>query len=223
MEEKEKKKDLLEKGAIVQRDYETYAIAPHIPGGICEPSTLRRIADVAERYNAKALKLTSAQRIAIVGVAESNIDAAWHDLNIPPGYAIGLCVRSVKICPGTTFCKRGKQDSVTLGMEFDRKYHGMELPSKFKIGVSGCSNSCAESWIKDLGFIGMPKGWKVVVGGSAGAAPAIAEVLAENLSDDEAMELADKIINYYKNCDTKKRLGRYIKEVGLEEFKKAIL
>ena len=223
MEEKEKKKDLLEKGAIVQRDYETYAIAPHIPGGICEPSTLRRIADVAEKYNAKALKLTSAQRIAIVGLAESDIENAWRDLDIIPGNAIGLCVRSVKICPGTTFCKRGKQDSVKLGMEFDSKYHGMELPSKFKIGVSGCANSCAESWIKDLGFIGMPKGWKVVVGGSAGAAPAIADVLTENLNDDEAMKLADKIINYYKNCDTKKRLGRYIKEVGLEEFKKEVL
>ncbi|MBA7526787.1 hypothetical protein ES705_18957 [subsurface metagenome] len=61
----EKKKDLLDKGAIVQRDYETYAIAPHIAGGICEPSTLRRIADVAEKYNAKALKLTSAQRIKL--------------------------------------------------------------------------------------------------------------------------------------------------------------
>ena len=67
--EGEKKKDLLDKGAIVQQDYETYAIAPHIPGGICEPSTLRKIADVAEKYNAKALKLTSAQRIAIVGIA----------------------------------------------------------------------------------------------------------------------------------------------------------
>jgi NAD(P)H-nitrite reductase large subunit len=219
----EKKKDLLDKGAIVQRDYETYAIAPHIPGGICEPSTLRRIADVAEKYNAKALKLTSAQRIAIVGVAESDIGDAWRDLDIPPGKAIGLCVRSVKFCPGTTFCKRGKQDSVKLGMEFDRKYHGMELPSKFKIGVSGCANSCSESWIKDLGFIGMPKGWKAVVGGSAGAAPAIAEVLAENLNDDEAMELAGRVINYYMKCDTKKRLGRYIKEVGLEEFKKVVL
>lgn len=223
MEEKEKKKDLLDKGAIVQRDYETYAIAPHIPGGICEPSTLRRIADVAEKYNAKTLKLTSAQRIAIVGVAESDIENAWRDLDIPPGYAIGLCVRSVKFCPGTTFCKRGKQDSVTLGMEFDRKYHGMTLPSKFKIGVSGCTNSCAESWIKDLGFIGMPKGWKVVVGGSAGAAPAIAEVLAENLNYDEAIDTADRVINYYKNCDTKKRLGRYIKEIGFEEFKSEIL
>jgi len=41
--EEEKKTDLLEKGAIVQRDYETFAVAPHLPGGICDPATLRKI------------------------------------------------------------------------------------------------------------------------------------------------------------------------------------
>jgi NAD(P)H-nitrite reductase len=219
----EKKKDLLEKGAIIQRDYETYAIAPHIPGGICDPATLRKIADVAEKYNAKALKLTSAQRIAIVGIAEDDIENAWKDLDMPPGAAIGLCVRSVKFCPGTTFCKRGKQDSVKMGMELDKRYHGVNLPSKFKIGVSGCTNCCGESRIKDLGFIGRPKGWEVVVGGSAGLSPAIAESLADGLSDDEALDLADKVINYYKDCDTKQRLGKYIKKIGFEEFKKEIL
>lgn len=41
-------KDILEKGAIIQRDKETFAIAPHIAGGIIDPAGLRRIADVAE-------------------------------------------------------------------------------------------------------------------------------------------------------------------------------
>lgn len=59
-------KDLLEKGAIIQRDKETFAIAPHIPGGIIDPAELRKTADVAEKYHAKVLKITSAQRIAIV-------------------------------------------------------------------------------------------------------------------------------------------------------------
>ena len=31
------KDNLPEKGAIVQRDRETYAIAPHLPGGIVNP------------------------------------------------------------------------------------------------------------------------------------------------------------------------------------------
>ena len=83
-------KDILEKGAIVQRDKETYAIAPHIAGWIIDPASLRKIADVAEKYNAKALKITSAQRIAIVGIDAKDIDDAWKDLGMKTGDAIGF-------------------------------------------------------------------------------------------------------------------------------------
>jgi NAD(P)H-nitrite reductase large subunit len=79
------------------------------------PEQLRKIADVAEKYNAKALKITSAERIAIVGIDPDDIDGAWSDLDMDPGAAIGLCIRSVRICPGTTFCKRGMQDSGVSG------------------------------------------------------------------------------------------------------------
>ena len=67
--------DLLEKGAIVQRDKETYAIAPHIPGGIITDfSLLRRLADVADKYGVKAIKLTSAERFALVGLKPEDLD-----------------------------------------------------------------------------------------------------------------------------------------------------
>ncbi|KQC15883.1 MAG: NAD(P)/FAD-dependent oxidoreductase [Methanothrix sp.] len=216
-------KDLMEKGAILQRDKETYAIAPHIAGGIIDPASLRKIAEVAEKYKAAALKITSAQRIAIVGLKPEDLDGAWTDLGMKPGAAIGLCVRSVKICPGTTFCKRGLQDSVGVGLKLDEKYHGMEMPSKFKIGVSGCPNSCAEPAVKDLGLMGTAKGWTVLVGGNAARKPRLGMVLAEALSDDEAFALVDKVINYYKANSEKKRLGEFIDEIGFENFKKAVL
>lgn len=216
-------KDILEKGAILQRDKETFAIAPHIPGGIIDPAGLRRIADVAEKYNAKVLKITSAQRIAIVGIDPKDIDAAWNDLGMKAGAAIGLCVRSIKICPGTTFCKRGQQDSVGIGLKLDQIYHGMQLPWKFKIGVSGCGNSCAEPAVKDIGLIGMAKGWKLLVGGSSGVKPRLGVVLAENLSDEAALSLIDKIILYYKDHAKKQRLGEFIDEIGFDKFKQDIL
>lgn len=215
-------KDILEKGAIVQRDKETYAIAPHIPGGIISPANLRKIADVAEKYNAKVLKITSAQRIALVGIDPKDIDSAWKDLGMKTGAAIGLCVRSVKICPGTTFCKRGQQDSVVVGLKLDEIYHGMQLPWKFKIGVSGCANSCAEPAVKDIGLIGTSKGWKLLVGGSSGVKPRLGQVLAENLTDEEAMKLIDRIINYYKDHAKKQRLGEFIDEISFERFKQEI-
>lgn len=221
----EVKKDLLEQGAILQRDKNTYAVAPHIPGGIIlDFNVLRKIVDVAEKHGAQALKLTSAQRIAIVGIEENKIDAVWEDLGMDKGHAVGLCVRSVKICPATHFCKRAQQDAVTLGFELDKRYHGMTLPSKFKMGVSGCMNSCSESAVKDLGLIGTPKGYKILIGGNAGVKPRIADLLVENIPQEEVLDIVDKVVNYYKeNGKNYERLGTMIERLGLETVKEAIL
>ncbi len=218
------KTDLLDKGAILQRDKETYAIAPHIPGGICTPATLRKLADIAEKYGAAALKVTGAQRIAIVGLKEDDLDSAWKDLGLSPGHAVGMCVRSIKVCPGTTFCKRGVQDSVTLGLALDKAYHGLSTPAKFKIGVSGCPNNCGESWVKDLGFFGGARGFTCVVGGEAARSPRIGRELAKDLSIDQCKGLAEKVITYYReNAKSRERLGPFIDRIGFEAFSRAVL
>jgi NAD(P)H-nitrite reductase large subunit len=213
--------DILEKGAILQRDRETFAIAPHIPGGIItDLNLLRKIADVAEKYDVKAVKLTSADRFALIGLKPDDIDKVWQELGLDVGAAIGLCVRSVKICPGTTYCRLGMQDAVGLGLKMDEIYHGMALPYKFKMGVSGCPNNCAESPIKDIGLVGMNKGWRVMAGGYlSGIKPRLADLIAVDLSDEQALDLTARIVEWYKQADKKKRLGRVIDEVGLDSFK----
>jgi len=214
-----------EKGAILQRDKQTYAVAPHLPCGVVSPETLRKIAEAADKYNIPALKVTSASRIAMVGLKEEQVDAVWQDLKMSPGAAVGLCVRSVKACPGTTFCKRGQQDSLGIGMMLDEKYHGLELPGKFKIGVSGCPNQCAENCIKDVALCGTAKGWIIQVGGNGGARPRLAQELVRDLSIEEALTIVDKIVKFYKDNGEKKhrRLGLLIDEMGFEAFKQAIL
>ncbi len=211
--------DLLDKGAVLQRDKETFAVVPHMPGGLVTPEVLRRIADVAEKYHAQALKLTSAQRLAIVGLKEEDLDEVWRDLDMKPSYAIGLCVRSIKFCPGTTFCKRGQQDSVGLGLKLDERYHGMQLPSKFKMGISGCANSCGENHFRDVGVMGMPKGFRLMVGGNGGATPRIARTIYDNLDEEQILEKVDRIVKVYSQSGKKhERIGKYIDRVGLEEF-----
>ena len=206
-----------EKGAIIQKDNETYAIAPHIPCGVVTPELLRKIADVAEKYNAQALKITSATRIAMVGIKEEDIDAVWADLEMPAGAAVGLCVRSVRACPGTSFCKLGKQDALGMGLELDKQYHGMELPGKFKMAVSGCKINCAESWVRDIGLFGTPKGWTIVIGGNVGVTPRIAQELVVDLNDEQAMEKVSQVIDYYKeNAKKGERLGKMIDRIGFD-------
>lgn len=213
-------KDLLDKGAVLQRDKETYAIAPHVPAGLITSNQLRKLADVADKYNISAIKITAAQRIALVGLKEEDIDSVWNDLGMKPGAAIGLCVRSIKTCPGTTFCKRGFRDSVKMGLALDDRYHGMNLPNKLKIGVSGCPNSCSDNHTRDIGLMGMPKGWTIFAGGKGGTMPRLGNRLIMNVPDDKVLEMVDKIVKVYaENASGKERLGAYIDRIGLDEFK----
>ncbi len=212
-----------EKGAIIQRDNETYAIAAHTPCGIVTPELLRRLANVAEKYNVKAMKITGATRIAMVGIREEDIDNVWKDLDLKPGAAVGLCVRSIRTCPGTTFCKIGQQDSLGIGMKLDEKYHGMELPGKLKIAVSGCNINCAESWVRDIGLYGKTKGWTLVIGGNVGAKPRIAQELLSDLNDDEALMAIEKVIKYYsENANKGERLGKMIDRMGFDTVKNVL-
>jgi len=212
-----------EKGAILQRDKTTYAIAPHIPCGVVTPALLRKLADVAEKYEAQAMKITGATRIAVVGLKEEDIDKVWQELGMDKGAAVGLCVRSIRACPGTTFCSIGKQDALGIGMKLDALYHGYELPGKFKISASGCKLCCAESWVRDVGLIGQEDGWKLVVGGNVGTRPRIGDELLTGLDDDQAMAAIKKVIDYYKeNAKKGERLGKLIDRNGFDSLKSAV-
>jgi len=217
-------KDIFEKSAIQQRDGKSYAIVPRIAcGHITDFNILRTIADVAQKYHASAIKITSAQRLAIIGITEENIDSAMIDLGMEPGFAIGLCVRSVKACPGNRYCRVGQQDALALGEQIETRFSGKALPNKLKIAVSGCPICCAESWVRDIGLIGSREGYSLVVGGAAGANPRIAQLFAEKVPAESALPLISLLIDGYLQFGTKRRLGQLIAKIGLDTFRTAIL
>jgi len=218
------KEDILQKGAILLQGRETYGVAPHIPGGFIKVADFRKIVDTAEKFKAKALKMTSGQRIVVLGLSESDLDAFWGETGCGIGYAIGLCVRMVKFCPGTTYCRYGNQDAMGVGARLDQLHHGRPLSAKFKIGVAGCEYACNAPLFKEVGLIGLPTGWQLCVGGTCGAKPRFGDVIAENLNDEQAISLTDRVVEWFEkgNFKSKVRLGRIIDEVGLDQFKKEI-
>jgi len=210
-----------EKGVIRQRGKEndTYAIAPHIPCGIIKPDQLRTLAHVAEKYNVSDLKITSAARIAIIGIKEEQVDEIWEDLGMDAGHATGLCVRSIKVCPGIRYCRLAKQDSLKMGMQLDKVYHGMVLPSKMKMGVSGCKIQCAENCIKDISLYGTQDGWTLMIGGNGSARPRLADILVEDLSFEDAQDMVTRVVDYYKINSKRERVGRMVERIGLDRIK----
>jgi len=212
-----------EKGVIIQRDRETYGVAPHIPCGLVSPETLRKLADTAEKFGAQQLKITSAARIAMLGIREEDVDAVWQDLDMDPGYALGMCIRSVKACPGTTFCKRGKMDSLGMGLQLDRRYTSMKVPGKLKMGVSGCPMQCAETCIKDIGLVGTTKGWTLLVGGQGGSRARLADVLYKELGDEEVLRLVDQVVSFFiEHTKPGVRLSYLVQQMGLDAFREAV-
>ena len=210
-----------EKGVIRQRGKEnqTYAIAPHIPCGMVNPDQLRKLADVAEKYNVSDLKITSAARIAILGIKENQVDEIWDDLGMDAGHATGLCVRSIKVCPGIRYCRLAKQDSLKMGMQLDKVYHGMVLPSKMKMGVSGCKIQCAENCIKDISLYGLKDGWTLMIGGNGSARPRLADILVEDLSFENAQAMVSRVMDYYKINSKRQRMGRMVERIGIDIIK----
>jgi len=214
------------KGAILQRDKETYAIVPRIPMGVLTPEILENLATVARKYNVRIIKITSGQRIALVGIKPQDVNNAWDDLELEVGPAEGLCVHYVQACPGTETCKFGQGDSLGLASKIEKIYVGKKdfIPAKTKFGISGCRLNCAESYLRDIGAFATPEGWTVLVGGNSGGRPRIGNVIAEKLSDDETIEIMRRILDYYaKNARQRERLPRFVERIGVEEFKKAAL
>ena len=108
-------------------------------------------------------------------------------------------------------------------MKLDEIYHGMDLPSKTKMSVSGCQNQCAENCIKDVSLAGKKSGWILFVGGKGTSKPRLADKLAENLDSDEALNAIAKVIDYYrKNGKARERIGAMIDRIGLEPLREAV-
>lgn len=213
------------RGAILQKDKETYAIVPRLqPCGLLDVETLRRLADVAEKFEVPVIKITGAQRIAMVGFTAENVEPAWEALEREPAPAVGPCIHYVTACPGTAYCRLAQQDALALGTEMDEKLLGYgEFSSKFKIGISGCPMNCCESWLRDFGAFGRRTGWTVVVGGKGGMRPRIGDKLAESLPSEEVVALLYKTLEAYQRiAKRRERLGAAIERVGFEEFAKLV-
>lgn len=201
----------------------TFAITPHIPGGFIRPDDLIKIGEVAKKYNG-ILKLTSGQRILITNLNQEDLPSIWEELGMEPAVRVQNSLKNVEICPAN-FCKRSKYPTIGIGMKISRKFHGMELPCRTKIGVAGCRNACTSVYSKDIGvLVDLDKTFFITAGGSAGYYPRSADIVTKELSEDEAFNLVKTILSYYKdNAQPGEKLGDFIDRITIETFREEVL
>src|SRR4051795_11718911 len=209
--------------ANIQRDG-TFSVVPRMRGGVTTPSELRRIADVAERYEVPLVKVTGGQRIDLLGVRKEQLPAIWEELGMPSGHAYAKAVRTVKTGVGTDFCRFGLGDAIGVGVELEGLMEGLYTPHKVKSAVAGCPRNCSEAYVKDIGLVAVDGGWEVYVGGAAGATVRKGDLLARVDSSEEAIALALAFLQHYReNADYLERTYAYVERAGIATVREVVL
>lgn len=211
--------EALPKAAIVQRGGGLYSVAPRIALGQMTPEQLNTINSVVQEFNLPGVRLTAGQKIKLQGIPEDKVKEVINRLG-PVGE---FCKYYVQACPGTRSCRMGMQDSMDMGERFEEFLNGFDLPWKLKTGVSGCSMSCSESYVRDVGLVGKKNGWTVIFGGNAGKRVRKGDILSEDVSDDKAFEIIGKALDFYaQNAKTKERTARFVERVGIDAVKEVV-
>ena len=208
--------------ANIQKDG-TYSVVPRMWGGITNPTELRAIADVTEKYNARMVKVTGGQRLDIFGIRKEDLPAVWADLNaagMVSGHAYGKSLRTVKTCVGSEWCRFGTQDSTGLGVKLEQMSWGSWMPHKFKMAVSGCPRNCAEATIKDFGVVCVDSGYELHIGGNGGIHVRATDLLCKVETEAEAMEICAAFVQLYReDAHYLERTAPWLERKGLDWIK----
>ena len=208
--------------ANIQKDG-TYSVVPRMYGGVTTAADLKKIAEIAEKYEVPLVKLTGGQRIGLFGVKKEDLPAMWEELDMPSGYAYGKTLRTVKTCVGAQFCRYGTQDSMALGIELEKKFERLDTPHKVKMGVSACPRNCSEAGIKDIGFVGIDGGWEIYVAGNGGVDLRAGDLLCMVKTQADVMEMTGAYLQYYREtANYLERTSKWVERVGLDNVREVL-
>ncbi|HJY25186.1 MAG TPA: nitrite/sulfite reductase, partial [Actinomycetes bacterium] len=161
-------------GVHPQRDGRFYVgVAPKV--GRVSGTLLQQVADVAEAHGSARVRTTAEQKLVVLDVPPTEVDALVADLELLDLQARPSTFRrQTMACTGIEFCKLAivetKARGAALVDELEKRMPTFDEP--LAIHVNGCPNSCARFQVADIGLKGMVvddgDGFQVHLGGSLG-------------------------------------------------------
>ncbi len=157
--------------------------------GICVPvgwlpvAQARALAAIADRFGSGELRLTVWQNLLIPNIPTELLEAAKAAIREAGlDYTAGPVLSGTVACTGNRGCRFAATDTKGHAIELARSLDAaITLPGPVNLHVTGCSNSCAQHYIGDIGLMGVKvdgeEGYQVNLGGGADTDQGIAREL----------------------------------------------
>lgn len=172
--------------------------------GRLSPEQMRVLADVADQYGDGDIRLTVWQNPLIPYVAAEDVAAACAALGAAgmPVEASAFLKGAVS-CTGKWGCKLAaaytKQDALSLVRHLEARF---DLASPINIHLTGCTNSCAQHYIGDIGLVGASapgggEGYNIVIGGGADQDQGLARPLCGPIAVADVNSVVEHVVGTY--------------------------
>lgn len=194
-------------GVHRQTDGKNY-IGICVPVGRMTADQMEKIADVADRFGRREIRLTVWQNLLIPGVDDADLEEAKQaiqdaDFSFAPATVTGGLIA----CTGSRGCKYAAADTkgnaVHLGAYLQER---VPLDQPINIHLTGCKHSCAQHYIGDIGMMGSPvkndlgetvDGYNIVLGGGCDDTQAVAREIVNGVAYCDIPPLIENLLKVY--------------------------
>jgi sulfite reductase (ferredoxin) len=202
--------------------------------GRISPEQLHALASLSESYGDGQLRATIGQNIVLVNIPNAKTQEVVEKI-----VALGLEVapttfyRGAIACTGTEFCKLAiaetKGFNKWLVGELEERLPGFD--QQIRLHITGCTNSCGQSWIADLGLEGkkIKKDGKMVdafyfcVGGAVGEHAGIARQIGFRAAAEDCPDAIERLLRaYLKQRSEGENLRAYFHRTSDEDLRAAL-
>ena len=216
-----------------------YMLRVAIPYGTLTARQMRRLADIADKWDKGYGHFTTRQNLQynwpklvdVPDILEALADVEMHAIQTS-----GNCIRNVTADHFAGVAADEYEDPRPTA-EFLRQWSSLHpefsfLPRKFKIAVSGAADDRAAMKVHDIGLRVIAgengeAGYEVIVGGGLGRSPFVGKLVREFLPREDLLAYLEAILRVYnrygrRDNKYKARIKILVHETGLDQIRAEI-
>jgi len=221
-------------GVHRQRQEGLSYVGATVLNGRLTPEQLHALASLSETYGDGHLRATIGQNIVLVNIPNAKTPELVKEIT-----ALGLQVaptvfyRGAVACTGTEFCKLAISETKGFAkwLVGEMEERLPQFDQQLRLHVTGCTNSCGQSWIADLGLEGkkIKKDGKLVdafyfcVGGAVGEHAGIARQIGYRAAAEDCPEAIERLLRGYLSTRTEgENLRSYFRRTSDEDLRASL-